>query len=132
MIMKYTLYALLMAGSIAQSTCTVAQTTKPVIELDVKAFSTAMGRDQVQLVDVRTPAEYAAGHLIGSVNIDWTAEDYEAAFAKLDKSKPVLLYCHSGGRSEQALEHLLEQGYKAQHLVGGYAAWKQAGLATVK
>lgn len=130
--MKNTLNSFLIAGSLALTACTSAQTTKPVVELEVQAFSTAMGREQVQLVDVRTPSEYAAGHLIGSVNIDWTAEDFAAAFSKLDNSKPVLLYCHSGGRSSEALAYLIEHGYKAQHLLGGYAAWKRAGMATIK
>ena len=108
------------------------QNTEQGTELDAKAFSQAMTAKDVQLVDVRTPQEYAAGHLIGSVNVNWTADDYETTYAKLDKSKPVLLYCHAGGRSEQALEYLLERGYTAQHLVGGYTAWKKEGLPSTK
>lgn len=113
--------------------CTPAQTTagQPT-ELDVAAFKAALAQGKARLVDVRTPAEYAAGHLQGSINIDWTAEDYEAGFAQLDTKMPVLLYCHSGGRSEQALEYLLAKGYRAQHLIGGYSAWKKAGNASVK
>ncbi len=125
--------------SIALITCllgavpaSVAQTGKPSTELSVDAFKSAVAAGKARLVDVRTPAEYAAGHLQGSINIDWTADDYEAGFAKLDKNMPVLLYCHSGGRSEQALEYLLEHGYQAQHMVGGFSAWKKAGYPSVK
>ena len=109
-----------------------AQSTKQPTELSPEAFKSAVAAGKARLVDVRTPAEYAAGHLQGSVNMDWTADDYEAAFAKLDKTMPVLLYCHSGGRSEQALEYLTEQGYQAQHLAGGFIAWKKAGYESVK
>jgi rhodanese-related sulfurtransferase len=97
-------------------------------DLAPAAFQQAMAEPGVQLVDVRMPAEFASGHLHGAVNIDWTAKDYEAAFAKLDPKRPVLLYCHGGGRSEQALEHLAAVGYDARHLEGGITAWKKAGL----
>lgn len=97
-------------------------------ELSPAAFQQAMAEPGVQLVDVRTPAEFAAGHLQGAANIDWTAKDFATAFAVLDPERPVLLYCHGGGRSEQALEHLAASGYSARHLEGGIAAWKKAGL----
>ncbi|MBK8499255.1 MAG: rhodanese-like domain-containing protein [Flavobacteriales bacterium] len=130
--MKNTIATIVLAACLATSACTSAQTTKNTTELGVDAFEQAIATGKARLVDVRTPAEYAAGHLIGSINIDWTADDYEAAFAELDKSMPVLLYCHSGGRSEQALEYLAAKGYRAQHLVGGYAAWKKAGKPSAK
>lgn len=101
-------------------------------ELEPAAFKAAIAEGKAVLVDVRTPKEYMNGHIEGSVNIDWTGKDYEAAFAKLDPKKPLLLYCHGGGRSEQALEYLLEKGYKAVHLKGGYVAWKEAGNAVVR
>ncbi len=100
--------------------------------LGPSAFKAEVESGRYQLVDVRTPAEYAAGHLAGSTLIDWTAPDYEQAFARLDAKRPVLLYCHSGGRSEQALEHLAQRGYQVQHLEGGIVAWRKAGLPVVK
>lgn len=101
-------------------------------ELEPPAFQKAIEEGKAVLVDVRTPAEFASGHIAGSVNIDWTGKDYEQAFAKLDLKKPVLLYCHGGGRSEQALEHLADKGYSVRHLDGGISAWKKAGLPVVK
>jgi rhodanese-related sulfurtransferase len=101
-------------------------------ELAVSDFRKALDEGKAKLVDVRTPAEFASGHLEGSLNIDWTAADYEKRFAALDPKVPVLLYCHSGGRSEQALEYLLSKGFKASHLEGGITAWKRAGLPVVK
>lgn len=109
-----------------------AQTGVNGTELDPVAFKAAIAEGTAILVDVRTPKEHASGHLEGSVNIDWTAKDYEAAFAKLDPKTPVLLYCHGGGRSEQALEYLLGKGFNARHLKGGYVAWKEAGYTVVR
>lgn len=113
--------------SLALAISTFAQT-----ELTPAQFQEAISTGDAVLVDVRTPTEYASGHIAGSVNMDWTAKDYEKGFAKLDPKKPVLLYCHGGGRSEQALEYLESKGYKPQHLGGGITAWKKAGLPTVK
>src|SRR5690606_8114173 len=59
-----------------------------------------------QLIDVRTPGEYGAGNISNSRNIDWNGDQFEAEIATLDKSKPVLVYCKSGGRSGQAAEKL--------------------------
>ncbi|MCB9183729.1 MAG: rhodanese-like domain-containing protein [Flavobacteriales bacterium] len=113
--------------SLALATAAFAQN-----ELTPAQFKEAIAKGDAVLVDVRTPTEYASGHIDGSINVDWTAKEYEAAFAQLDPKKPVLLYCHGGGRSEQALEYLESKGYKARHLGGGITAWKKAGLPTVK
>ena len=130
--MRTIIHILFFVACIALVQCGHAQTPKNATELAPEAFKSAISQGKSRLVDVRTPAEFAAGHLQGSINIDWTADDFEANFAKLDKAMPVLLYCHSGGRSEQALEHLIEKGYRAQHLAGGYSAWKKAGYASEK
>jgi phage shock protein E len=96
--------------------------------LDIKEFLAAVEKAEGVLVDVRTPREYASGHIPGSINIDWTAADYEQKMAILDPKRPVLLYCAIGGRSDQAREYLQAKGYKAHDLEDGIAAWKEAGL----
>jgi len=97
--------------------------------LDPLAFREAMGREGVQLVDVRTPHEHRTGHIEGNRNIDWTSPNFEQDFNVLDPHSPVLLYCRSGGRSEQALEYLLQLGFKdVRHLQGGVLSWQRAGL----
>lgn len=101
-------------------------------DLNPARFNQAIATGNFQLIDVRTPKEFSAGHIAGAVNIDWTAADYEAAFSRIDAAKPLLLYCHGGGRSEQALEYLLDKGYRAQHLDGGIVAWRKEGLPEVK
>ncbi|HRD51300.1 MAG TPA: rhodanese-like domain-containing protein [Flavobacteriales bacterium] len=101
-------------------------------DLSPERFNQAISTGDFQLIDVRTPKEFSAGHIAGAVNIDWTAADYETTFARIDAAKPLLLYCHGGGRSEQALEYLLDEGYRVQHLDGGIVAWRKAGLPEVK
>jgi rhodanese-related sulfurtransferase len=94
--------------------------------LDAHAFRAAIEMGAI-LVDVRMPGEFASGHIPGSINLDWTARNHEALFAQLDRARSVLLYCASGGRSDQARDYLVARGYKVQHLDEGIAAWKEAG-----
>ncbi|MCB0765424.1 MAG: rhodanese-like domain-containing protein [Flavobacteriales bacterium] len=101
-------------------------------DLDPKEFQQAIEEGDAMLIDVRTDREYASGHIPGSVNIDWTAPDYETKFGALDKERPVLLYCHGGGRSDQAKEYLEANGFDVKHLAEGFVAWKGAGLPTTR
>jgi len=101
-------------------------------DLDATSFKTELEKGQALLLDVRTPTEYASGHIPGSVNLDWTAAEYETQFATLDPKTPILLYCHSGGRSEQAREYLEGRGYSAKHLTTGFVGWKRAGYPVEK
>lgn len=91
-------------------------------------FQVAIDNGNAVLVDVRTPQEYASGHIPGSINLDWTAPDYEQRFAGLDRERPVLVYCAIGGRSDQARAYLQEKGYQVIELEDGIASWKKAGL----
>ena len=67
--------------------------------LEVSKYEKKMTESDVQLVDVRTPEEFSEGHLENAINIDVTADDFDAKVASLDKEKPVMVYCKSGGRS---------------------------------
>ena len=102
---------------------------KAFTNLDPDAFQARLeGDGAVQLVDVRTPDEFAAGHIAGAVNIDWYASDFlEKARAALSKDSPVLLYCRSGKRSAAASAKLSKEGFKVFNLEGGYLAWTGAG-----
>jgi rhodanese-related sulfurtransferase len=85
----------------------------------------------LQLIDVRTPAEYAEGHLAQAKLIP--LQELEKRVAEIDKGKPVLLYCRSGHRSGIALKLLHDKGYaQAKHMDGGINAWKAAGLPVTK
>lgn len=85
------------------------------------------------LLDVRTPEEFAAGHLEGAKNIDYKDTGFGAKMAALDKSKPYLVYCHSGRRSAAASEQMAAAGFsKVYNLDGGIEAWQAAGQPVKK
>ena len=82
----------------------------------------------VQLIDVRTPDEYKAGHIANAKNINFYDADFKAQMDKLDKSKPVAVYCGVGGRSGKASTILTQLGFKTIYdLQGGMTAWKAKG-----
>ena len=102
--------------------------------LNVDEFEKMLAEEEsAQIVDVRTPEEYAAGHLAGAVNIDWYAEDFlQQAESQLDKSRPVMVYCRSGKRSAAAADRLDAAYFKTYNLSGGFLAWTEAGKPTVQ
>ena len=85
------------------------------------------GTDSIQILDVRTPAEYSAGHIKNSLLADWTNKDeFNRRISFMDKDKPVYVYCFSGGRSGAAAKEMRSMGYKVYELNGGISAWKVA------
>ncbi|HEY7348603.1 MAG TPA: rhodanese-like domain-containing protein [Ktedonobacterales bacterium] len=96
-----------------------------------KEVYAAQGADAKPLVvDVRGPKEYAAGHVLGALNIP--LGQLPKKLGKLRRDQLVVTYCnmhHRGSsRGEQAAALLREQGYQAQALDGGYPRWKEVGL----
>ncbi len=85
------------------------------------------------VVDVRTSGEFEEGHIKGAKNIDILSDDFETQVAKLDKSKPTLVHCQSGGRSTRALPIFEKLGFKDLiHLDGGFGDWEKAGQPVEK
>jgi thioredoxin 1 len=83
------------------------------------------------LLDVRTPGEYNEEHLNNAVNIDYNGADFEAQIKKLDKSRPVFVYCLSGGRSGSAVSVLSAAGFKEiYNMQGGIMQWRAAKFPT--
>ena len=116
-----------------RTTAVVLDMATLATDLQPAEFVQAMHLDQVQLVDVRTAAERDQGYVEGSLHLDWTAHDFAERFAMLDPTRPVLLYCRSGGRSAQALAYLQERGFpQVHHLVGGMLAWEKGGLPVAR
>lgn len=88
-------------------------------------------KNNLQLIDVRTPEEYAQGHLRGAVLLPLST--LNGRIKDLDAKRPLVLYCHSGRRSGQALRILLSSGFpEAKHLAGGLLAWQRAGLSVTR
>ena len=85
-----------------------------------------------ELVDVRTPVEFAAGHAQGARNVPLDRLD-PAALLKECGGRPLVLMCQAGTRSRAACEKLAAAGFAdALQVAGGYAAWERAGLAVVR
>jgi len=85
---------------------------------------------QPQILDVRSPKEYSDQHLDNALNINWNGNDFDEKAAGLDKSKPVFVYCLSGGRSSKAAQKLNEMGFKEVYeMDGGIVKWNASGLA---
>ncbi len=101
------------------------ETSDKITVLDKSTYADTITRNRVQLVDVRTSGEYQSGHIKKAVNIDvMNAVNFQRAFEKFDKNKPVYLYCRSGARSQKAARRLVDMGFsKIYDLKGGYMKW---------
>ncbi|HEY1329878.1 MAG TPA: rhodanese-like domain-containing protein [Actinomycetota bacterium] len=84
--------------------------------------------DDYQVVDVREPWEWEAGRIEGAVHIPLNSLMSGADQDALDASRPVVLVCKTGNRSELATMMLRARGYDAENLEGGMEAWEAAGL----
>lgn len=95
------------------------------IVLSVPEYQDLIARGGIQLVDVRTPQEFAEGHIDGAVNINVEDEKFQNVVqSTLKKDQPVAVYCRTGSRSEMAREMLVKMGYNQLYdLKGGYLAW---------
>jgi thioredoxin len=81
------------------------------------------------IIDVRTPDEFSKGHLANALNYDWNENEFDKQIAPLDKSKPVFIYCLSGGRSSSAASKMRSEGFKTVYeLDGGIMKWRGANL----
>lgn len=95
---------------------------------NVNTFAGLTEDPGVVVLDVRTAAEFAEGHLEGAINIDQTKDDFmEKAGSTLPADKTLAIYCRSGRRSATASSRLAAVGYKCVNLEGGIIAWKEAG-----
>ena len=99
-----------------------------ILSVTASVFADSIDNPGVQLVDVRTPKEFAAGNIPGSVNIDvQTGKFGETASAILDRAYTVAVYCRSGNRSKKAAKILCGKGYEVYELSTGITGWKAAG-----
>ena len=88
---------------------------------------------KIVVLDVRTPDEFAAGHIASATNINFNDPKFKERIVVLDKSKPYLVHCAAGGRSAKAREILKELQFQSiYHLDGGLKAWEKAGKPVVR
>ena len=89
--------------------------------------------DTVVVLDIRTPAEFAQGHIDGAVNVDFMGDSFDSGIAALDKDTTYLMHCRSGGRSGKSLAKFQEHGFTSiLHLDSGIAGWEAAGQPLTK
>ncbi|MCK8521915.1 rhodanese-like domain-containing protein [Aquimarina sp. D1M17] len=101
--------------------------------ITVEEMDSLLKLGKVQLVDVRTPKEYEAGHIENALNIDFRDKNFEALIAKVDKTKPVAVYCGKGGRSGKCSAYMKKAGFtKIYDLDGGITEWKFKGKKVIK
>lgn len=95
---------------------------------DIESFKKAIVQEDIQLVDIRRADEYERGFIGNALHIDFLQKDhFKKEVAKLDKDKPIYIYCHSGGRSKRATAVLEEMGFaKIYDFSLGYKGWSQA------
>ena len=86
----------------------------------------------LQLIDVRTPDEFSKGHISKAQNINYNSPDFQKNIAALDQSKPVYVYCLSGGRSAAASKALQDKGFDVVEMSGGMMEWRSNNLPEAK
>ena len=109
--------------------CKPAAKTSDFDSVDAETFKTYVMGGDVQLLDVRTPEEYAVSHIEGALNLNVMDASFATAVDSLDKNEPVYVYCRSGRRSKKAADVLVGKGYKVLELASGFNGWTQAGYA---
>lgn len=102
-----------------------------VSRIDAASLSARLQQGAVPyLLDVRTPEEFAEGHIAGAINIP--VQQLAQRIGEIPQNVPVVAYCRSGRRVEQALPMLRANGHAVTELQGSMLAWQAAGLPEVK
>lgn len=123
---------LLFILSIFMGTSLCAQVTVDVVA--PQEFVKAQKKKKKNVIlDVRTPQEYAAGHLEDAVLLDWRDNvKFMQEVENYDKSKTYYIYCRSGRRSNSAAKYMKSKGFKVYDMQGGINNWCGQGLKVVK
>ncbi|MDO5060597.1 MAG: rhodanese-like domain-containing protein [Actinomycetaceae bacterium] len=105
----FTLFAVaaLALGACANAPQTGSANSAP----DSTASGTTQRNEAVKIIDVRTPEEFAAGHVEGAVNIDIHSPDFASQIQQLDPQGQYAVYCRSGNRSTQAAQFMTDNGF---------------------
>lgn len=127
--MRKILLSISLVMGLVTAGCQAQTASSEVVNIDVNVADFAAGLDTTSnalLLDVRTDAEFASGHLKGATQIDFYRDDFEEAIAALDKNQPVFVYCRSGNRSGKAAKQMKAMGFKeVYNLEGGIGAWSR-------
>lgn len=124
----YVVFNLLLVMTMVLTSCLdTKDATTDVKLVTAEEMQSILELEDVQLVDVRSSQEYEEEHIVNSQNIDFSSPTFDDDIAKLDKGKPVILYCKGGGRSAKCAKKLKEAGFeKVYDLEGGISKWKHS------
>lgn len=126
------LVSVLSIGLLAAGCSSSPAGSSTVSTVSAPEFASVVQRSGTQVVDVRTPAEFATGHLPGAVNLDVSAPGFSEQVAALDPAGTYAVYCRSGNRSQSATAQMLEAGLATVYeLDGGILTWTAAGYPLV-
>jgi len=99
-----------------------------VVRMGVTDFETVLATPGVQIIDVRTPAEFADGHIPGARNIPVQSADFTEQISGLDPAGTYAVYCRSGNRSQPAVAAMQQAGISTIYeLASGTKGWTAAG-----
>lgn len=119
--------------SAESATETVAAAGTPAVQLvDVPKALQLTADPSIRIIDVRTPEEFAEGHIERAELFDFNAGGFSEQIAELDRGATYFVYCRSGNRSGQATAIMAELGFTHVYdLDGGIVSWLAAGAPTV-
>ncbi len=101
-------------------------------EASYKMINENQGNQNFLIIDVRTPEEFADGHIENAINIDFYSDTFSEELNKLDKNKTYLIYCRSANRSGQALDIMSDLDFsEVYNMLGGIIEWKDNGYPIV-
>jgi molybdopterin/thiamine biosynthesis adenylyltransferase/rhodanese-related sulfurtransferase len=110
-----------------------SQAKARVDEIDAQTAADLESSGEAKIVDVREKNEWDEGHIPGAIHVPRGYLELRIENAVPDKSQPIVVYCAGGTRSVFAARTLQDMGYtNVRHLDGGFGAWKDAGLPTVR
>jgi thioredoxin 1 len=132
--MRKNFQVLLVILSVFAFSCSNGQSSSSKVNLNAADFQKKIEEfPKAPIVDVRTPEEFTNGHILNAINININSESFEGEISKLDKNKPVFVYCLSGSRSSNAARDMRAKGFKEVfELSGGMMRWRAAGFSETK
>jgi rhodanese-related sulfurtransferase len=102
------------------------------VNMNVSEFSQKITEPEVTILDVRTPEEFASGHIEGAINVDFNSGNFANEITRLNPSETYAIYCRSGSLSGQAASIMHKAGFHdVSNLNGGVIDWANAGLPLV-
>jgi len=117
-----------LAIAMAFTSCNAATRDFSPIQAD-SLLKAEAGDSSFRLIDVRTPEEFASGHIKGATMVDFKAPDFVEKISVYPRNAKILIYCRSGHRSGLALQRMEAMGFAdVQHIVGGINGWSSQGL----